>query len=190
MKKISLILIAVFICLLGVLAAFGYWPIVFVNNHPIFYKEFKPAYEIVYLFYRNDVQAFNQNPALLESPEMKEELKRATVQSLIEKKIIEIELAKEIKPDDLKKRVGEKINNINLTDQTFQKGVEALYKLSVDDFKNMVLIPKAQEEILGTILADKGVNLIDWMNKTQKEAKIFIFLSDLKWADNEVKIAK
>lgn len=190
-KNIFLILItAVFVGFIAYLFLGRYYPVAFVNNSPILADEFDQSYNISYNYYYNSIKAAGQDAAILKSDDVIKELKRATLDVLVEQKLIDQELQKRIKPDDLARMIRNKVNSIDSDSYNFKKGSLALYGSSVDNVRKFVLIPKEKEEILaGRLVLDNNpqfAGIDDWLKRKKSEAQVAVLISRLYWDNGEV----
>ncbi|MDI6717706.1 MAG: SurA N-terminal domain-containing protein [Patescibacteria group bacterium] len=187
-KKIIFIVAAVLIISAIFILYKGYWPAAFVGFQPITYAEFQKAYGATSHFYESSLKLYNEDPLLIQSDDVKNELKRAVLDSLIENKIIDKELSNRYKPDDLEKIISEKIGKTDMNLNEVQKGSEILYGLSPKDFKEVVLITKAKQEILEGNLFGENKNYDIWIHEEKLKLKVKIFISNLYWDKAEVKL--
>jgi hypothetical protein len=190
-KKIFIILIfAVFIALGVYFFVSRNYPIAFTGDSSILNRNFQDSYLISYNFYNNSLKANNQDTIILKSDEIIKELKRATLDVLVGQKIIDSELKKRIKSEDLDKIVNEKINSVDLNSDNFNKGTEFIYGTSAENIKNLVLITKAKEEILQgrLILETSQVDFDQWLKQKKAEAKVEILMPGFYWNNGEVGI--
>ncbi len=164
-----------------ILVFVGYWPVATVNGKPIFFYQFSRNYDIARHFYQNDLKIENKDLKILDSSGSQNEIKRATLDSMVDDSLIDQELAKRISSNDLNQILDNKLSNINLDDQSLKQGTEILYGLSNYEFKDYVLIPQAKEEILDGRLAMGGSNINDWLNNARKNAQVSIFIPGFYW---------
>jgi len=165
------------------------YPIAFVDNSSILNSDFQGSYLINYNFYSNSLKANNQDAIILKSDDVIKELKRATLDVLIEQEIIDNELNKRVKADDLLKMIDEKVSVAGLNSDKFKKEVEFLYGASAENIKKLVLIPKAKEEILeGRLILENSQadNFDDWVKQKKSEAKVEILMPEFNWDKTEV----
>ncbi len=192
--KIFVSALVVLILLAVYLIVVGYWPTAFVNYQPIYYKEFQTDYLISHRYYQNSLKASGKDPVVLEADEVKNELKRAVLESLIGERLIDEELNKIIKSQDLSRMIEDKIAKNDLNSENFKKGSEMIYGLSPEEFKKSVLVPKAKEEILeGRLISENNPlsNRLDgWLKEKKSRAKIIILLPGFGWNKGEVEIKK
>ena len=187
-KKYFLFLSVIFAGVIVVMALQGYWPVAFVNSSPIFDYQFKGAYAVAYNYYLSSLKAAKEDPVILKSEEIQKEIRQTVFESLIEQKLIRAELANEIKSKDLADMLERKINSGGPIDsENFKKGVELLYGVSADEFKNIVLIPQAESEIFEGRLILQNKNMDDWINEKVSKADVKIVMPGFYWSSEGIK---
>src|SRR3990167_753047 len=62
-----------------------------------------------------------------------------------------------------------------------------LYGWTIEDFEKIVLAPQARRTLLDEELQKENTDFETWLEKSQKEAKISIYLWRWKWSGTEVK---
>lgn len=191
MKKKFIILVTILFVAAGIYFFVSRnYPVAFVENSSILNTDFQDSYLISYNFYENNLKINNQDTVILKSDDIVKELKRATLDVLVGQKIIDRELEKKIKNEDLAKMIDEKISKVDLSSDKFKKGAESLYGTTAENIKNLVLIPKAKEEILEgrLILENSQTNLDDWLKQKKMETKVEILMPGFYWDKGEVGI--
>ena len=183
------ILIAILILFVAVVLWFIFttnYPIAFVNLKPISAVNFNKNYIASLTYYKNALETYNNKDAkVLEADEVKKEIKRALLESLIEDILVDEQLNKEIKTGDLEKLVDKKIEEIS-NNQNLPKAVEKLYGFTFEDFKNKVLIPQAKKEILESRIFLSGENFEEKLKDIKSKAQIMIFLPGFEWGEKGV----
>ncbi len=71
----------------------------------------------------------------------------------------------------------------------FQNAVRAFYGLSIDEFKDFVLIPEARREVITDALRAKHEDFEAWVKGLQTKASVFILLRGFSWEKGELKAA-
>jgi len=177
--KITFLIIILLIAIVfGLAWATGYYPIAFVKPagsgwlgwQLIFAKSLDTNYSIALNFYKNQLK----NKEI--SVDAQKEIKRATLQSLIEDKIIENEINKKIGTSEFKKQIDEKLNKIDLSTDEIKEGAKLLYGLSVDQLKDTVLTEQAKREIAASLFSSTDRNLADWLKEKLKSSKIIVLI--------------
>ena len=157
------------------------YPIAFVNWRPISLKSFKKDALIASSYYRKALETYDKNQAaVMNSKEVKQEIERAVLDKLIEDNLIQRELEKRLKNNELEKMVNDKIEEA-IKGRDIGKEVEALYGVSFDEFKERFLKPQARREILESRLALENKNINDWLKEIKSKTKAMIFLPGFGW---------
>jgi len=165
----------------------GNYPIVFVDFSAISAKDYNKNYLSSLNYYEKALKTYAQDLQVLEADEAKQEIKRAVLDNLIEDILIDRELKKEIKQDDLNVLVEKKINEISES-QIADKAIETLYGFSFNEFRQRVLKPQAKKEILENRLFLAGIDFDEKMKDIKAQSRVKIFLSELGWNGKEVVI--
>ncbi len=186
------IIYAALICLsallIWLLIANGFWPVAVVNYQPIFYRDWSLGYGAAYRFYENELIRSKSDVKILVDEKYKQELKRASLESLINEKIIHQELVSMFGRRELARLVGGKVDKIDLNKEEMKKGTELLYGLPAENFRRIILIPKAEEEILGEKLLAGGNSLINWLESARGGIKIVFFVKGYYWDKNGLQV--
>lgn len=153
-------------------------------------NDFNEAYAASLNYYEQTQKVYGDDSQLLRSEEVKNEIKKAFLTSLIEDVLIDKELKKEIKSADLKRLVDNKINDIKQGENA-EKAAKILYGFSYEIFKEKVLAPMAKKEILeGRLYYLNNKNIDEYSKEIKEKAKIIILLSGFDWNGKEVIIKK
>lgn len=162
----------------------GFWPVALVNYQPVFYRDWSLFYSATYSFYKNTLNLNKADVTILEDEKYKKEFRRAALESSINEKIIHQELIKRFGRSELARIVSGKVGKIDLNKEEMKKGAELLYGLSAGDFQRIILIPKAEEEILGEKLLAEGNNLSSWLNQKRGGVRVMFFIGGYYWDKN------
>ncbi len=168
------------------------YPAAIVNYQIIAVRDFYADYRASMTYYKNALDVYNEKDfAALESGEVKLEIQRAVLESLIEDILIDKELKSQIGFVELKKIVNRKIEE-SVGGQKIQEAVETLYGLSFEEFRERVLVPQAKREILEgrLFLQNPPVAPDEFLRKLKSKARVLIFLPDFEWNGKEVIIKK
>ncbi len=163
---------------------FGYYPVAIINFRLITASALNEEYAVVYRYYAGAVLLPGKNVEM-ESLEFKKELRRATLQDLIEKSLISQELEKRV-GRDLVGIVEKKINFSTDNKQNLEEAARLLYGLNLADFKEMILAPRAEREILEGRLFLEKKNLDEWVAEATGDARVFILTPEFFWKDGSV----
>lgn len=188
-KQIIFISILFIFAVGGWLIFSGNYPVVMIDWKIITMKNFNEAYAASLNYYEQTQKVYGGDSQLLQSEEVKNEIKKALLTSLIEDVLIDKELKKEIKSDDLKRLVNDKIGNIKRGENA-EKAAEILYGFSYDIFKEKVLEPMTKREILEGRLYLNNKDAEEYLKEIKAKAKIIILLPGFNWSGKEVIIKK
>ena len=191
MSKKSFILIVLFIILLifGAVIWKKSYPIILVGSNIITAKNFNEDFSASLYYYEQNQKIYGGDSQLLQSEEVKNEIKRALLTSLIEDILIDKELRKEMKSEDLARLVINKIGDIKQGENA-EKAAKILYGFSYDIFKKKILEPMAKKEILEGRLYLNDKNIDEYLEKIKSKTKIIILLPEFDWNGKEVIMKK
>ncbi|MEK9154692.1 MAG: SurA N-terminal domain-containing protein [Patescibacteria group bacterium] len=162
------------------------YPIIFVGSKYISANNFNKNYEAALNYYKNALEiSKNDSFEVLNSGEAKIEIQRAVLNNLIEDELIAKALRKELKPEEIKMKVRQKIEEV-LADKDLQKAAEKLYGFSLDDFILRVLEPQARRELLEGRLILKNVDFNEWFKTEKASVKIIILAPGFSWDGDSV----
>ena len=194
MKKLLLSTLGV-----GLLGLIGYfliisraYPVAVVNEQAIGARDLNQNLEAALFSYENTLQAERQRGAEISDqrndPQFILELKRATLNMMIEDVLIEQALTRMLGKAGLEARVAEKLGQANDVNQITQ-AVEALYGLSTDEFLRLVLVPAAWRQILVEELTKTSSGTFEaWLSLERAQASVSVVLSGLTWLNAQVAI--
>lgn len=187
MKILFTLIVIVIFCLI-VLAATGSYPVALVGNMPIFARTWHKAESAAKRFSDAQAQASRALPINFSSDEGRElllEVKRGTLTFLIEDVIIRQ------KGDEVIEGLGVLSRERALealrssTDPT--SAAKAVYGLSLNDFRNLVLLPQARQDVLKEALMEKGQNFDTWLRDAKKSTRVRLFFVPFRWNGETVK---
>lgn len=149
----------------------GLYPVALVNFKVITDRALDNSFKAAMAYYGK-----------LKKPEMSQEefekeIKRATLDKIIEYKII----LENVNPADVESQLASLITE----NKDLERGVLLAYGLSMKDFLNLVLRPQAALEILNRFLKNKNENPDEWLKAKKKLAKVFIF-KKFRWNGQSV----
>ncbi len=184
-KKFFLLVLGGVIIVCGYLVITKSYPIAFVNWRPISLGILEKDYGFAIYYYKKALEIYSKDSSVIDSGEAKREIKRAVLDKLIEDSLIQQELEKRLKSNDVKKMVDNKIGE-SLKETDINKKVETLYGLSLDDFRKRILEPQAKQEIFEARLSLENKNFSEWQKEARGQAKVMIFLPEFGWKDDQV----
>lgn len=159
----------------------GYWPIAMVGYAPITYEEFRENFMMADHFYRSNIKIAGEDERMAEARDIQRDIQRATLEGLIERILIERELRERYSKEDLRQLIENKLSGVDLDSKDMQKGTELLYGLTPQQFKELVLVPKAQQEILEGNLSLRDGSFNGWLAEKKKAARISVFVPSFYW---------
>ena len=163
------------------LVHFGFYPLAVINGSLVSARSFNEEFVLAYQYYARALAGQTD----VSSKEFQKELRRATLNSLIQKALISAGLKEKV-GNDLDSIVENKISAQKIDSQTLEQAARAVYGLSLADFKQMVLIPQAQREILEGRLTLEKKKFEDWLVEATQAAKVFILTPEFYWDKNKV----
>jgi len=163
----------------------GFYPIALVDFKIISSRDFDKDYFGTLTYYKNALDVYDSDSALINADEVKNELKRAVLDNLIENILIDKELKKESSSIDIDELADKKIEEA-IRGKSVKEEAKTLYGFSYKEFKERVLIPQAKKEILETNFLSKGENFEGKIIEVKSKAKVMIFLLGFEWNGKEV----
>jgi hypothetical protein len=193
-NKLNLILLIILILILvfGIIANLNYYPVISVNNVPISAKKLNINMRAA-IYYLNtykklqEERRLNQNTSASLKELSQGEIKLFVLNQLIENELIHQEAEKRI-GSNLKDLVNEKINNY--LNPELEIAALEIYGLNKNDFKNEILIPQAEKDILAGRLFLENKNIADWLKEQKKQAKVIVFDKKFKWNGENLELNK
>lgn len=166
----------------------GIWPIARVGYTPITYNAFRDNFMMADHYYRSNVKIMGESESVVDAKEIQRELQRATMEGMVEQILIAQELEKKYSKDDLRQLIENKVSGIDLGTDDMKKAIELQYGLTPEEFKELRLIPKAQQELLEGNLTLQNGTFNDWLIAKKKEANVSIFVPALYWDGAAVQV--
>jgi hypothetical protein len=190
-NKLNLTLLIILILILVIITGLNYYPVITVNNIPINAKKVNINMRAA-IYYFNAYKKLQESGGLNEistsSKELSgEEIKLFVLNQLIENELIRQE-AKKRMGSDLKNLINEKINNY--LNPEIERAALEIYGLNKNDFKNEILIPQAEKDILAGRLFLENKNIVDWLKEQKKRAEIIVFDRKFKWNGENLELNK
>ncbi len=185
MKKSVLLIAGALLLIVFYLIISKSYPVLVVNSDTASFKLFNRELNAAINYYQKLSEKSDNADIFKELSKAKKEIERALLDKLIEDSLIYKELKIRLKNEDLKNIVNKKIKEA-IDKSDIQKGVEILYGLSVDDFKETVLRPQAEKEILESRFFLENKNFDEWLKNEKARAKIMIFLPGFSWNGEKI----
>jgi predicted flavoprotein YhiN len=165
------------ILVIFIILQFNFYPVALTSKWIITSRQFSKIIESSLVYYQKIFSVYTTSTPITDT-KFQQEIKRATLDKLIEDKIIDEVLLKKLGSEELKKMVDQKLANLSVNDKIADAS-QTLYNLSLKDFKNLVLLPEAKREIL----TEQGIDL----QEIKKSYQPIILIPGLYW-QNEVLI--
>ncbi|MEK9179962.1 MAG: hypothetical protein AAB897_00935 [Patescibacteria group bacterium] len=172
---------------LGVSAIFlvsqGYYPVALVEGDFVSAYEFAREYRAATIYYQNLLKTYG---AAFEEKEKisSADLELAVINSLIENNLI-AKGARAETGEDFEYLLENKLSKF-VGDAELEKAALALYGLEGNEFREDVLIPQAEREILAGRLFLRGEKIEDWLASTKQAAQVIIFSPQFEWNGESV----
>lgn len=179
------LLVAVFV-FGGYLIVSKSYPVALVNSRPIALKFFEKDLSASVNYYKKLLETYRSGSSGAFSLDSKtrNEIKRLLLEKLIEESLIRSELEKRLSEKEIKDIVGRKIEEA-AANADLEKGAEILYGFSLEEFREKVLAPQAEREILeARLFLEKGPpvgGFDDWLKKEKAAANVMIFIGGFSW---------
>ena len=174
-KQIIIWAVGILILLSFILLGLGLYPVVLVSKSIITSRQFNKVIASSLFYYQKTFSVYATSAPINESGFQKE-IKRAVLDKLIEDKIIDEILIKKLGKKELKRLVDEKLIKLAINNEV-AKASQVLYNLSLEDFRNLVLIPQAKTETA----KEQGIKL----EEIRKSYQPIILIPEFYW-QNEV----
>jgi hypothetical protein len=183
-----------FIIAIGVLV-FAYWgisskayPVATVNDSFISTRLFQLAGTAAQTYYEN-VSGIYGGLASTTEAEFQSRMRQVALQALIEDEIVTMELLTIFEAEPLRAAVDKRVAEaLASSSQTTPDTVRALFGLTLDEFNEVVLAPRARLELLETELARSGESADFWLQAALRNARVSISVSDLAWSQGRVEL--
>lgn len=168
----------VLIVFLGSGAAFaaeeGYYPLLLVDGKVVMAQEFNRQYAASLSYYEKYLA--NGSPA---DDAARVRIAESVLTGMVESDLIDAEVRRQTGAD-LPNLIDDRISGFE-KDSGLAAAASSLYGLSFGDFRNEVLVPQAEKDILSGELFLKGQNLQDWLAAKKKSAQVVIFSPLYRW---------
>ena len=160
----------------------GIIPVALVNQSFIDARDFTESVASIEHYYQEIARQAKEKNKENELSSL--EIERATLDKLIENELIRVELEKRIVKEEIQSLVSKKIGALEeVKTPQFGGAVMALYGISADRFRELVLEPKAREEIFAESLEDEDNDFDSAIQSLRDRAKVRILVPGLHWED-------
>lgn len=162
------------------------YPVALVNSRPIALKSFERNFFASVNYYKKILETYQggYSGAFSLDSKTRNEIKRLLLEKLIEESLIRSELERRLSEKEIKDIVGRKIEEA-AANADLGKGAEILYGFSLEEFKEKVLTPQAEREILEARLFLENSSSVggfeNWLKNEKAAANVMIFIGGLSW---------
>ncbi|MBI4193342.1 MAG: hypothetical protein HY536_01815 [Candidatus Colwellbacteria bacterium] len=163
----------------------GYYPAAVVNGSLIGARTLDDSVASVEHYYDQAIATYGEL-ATVPQDVSSLELRRATLDKLIENQLIYATLREEIGEHQLAQAVTGKISALQDQNPDLKEAVATLYGLSFERFETLVLVPQARLEILIEQLTSSESSFPSWIEGARQKARVLIFEPDLAWDGSQV----
>lgn len=154
------------------------YPVATVNDQMISAKALQESYQAGYNYFSKALSPADLSQRSEE--EFQQEVRRASLDTLIEVTLVEQELNRLFDPEAVEQEALRRVNNTTTTEKTIE-ATQKIMDISLADFKQLILIPEARKEILIEEFVKSGEKYDDWAKEARLSAKVTLFLTDLVW---------
>ncbi len=152
----------------------GLYPVAVVNGGFIMARDFDKMAQSAEFFYSRALDTYNKGKVEGEQSEnLRREVEKATLDKLIERKLIAVELKSRL-AERAEVSVDKKL--LTVENQNLEGAARDLYGLSIADFREMVLRPEAEREVLRDIFRSENVSFESWLEAAKSGASTIVLL--------------
>ena len=165
----------------------GLYPVAWVNGSPIFYATWKKIEksEKQFLNVRQKISESNRISAASSLEVFNDNNPSLFALSfLIDDKITEKEGMEVVK--NLGELSQKRMNDTLAAQGDMSSAVKAVYGLSLNDFKRLILKPQARRDVLSVFLASQNLDYAEWLNQKKEQASVKIFFGPFSWNGKEL----
>ncbi len=164
----------------------GLYPVAIVDSKIIFAKDFRKVTESAFAFYSTAVAVYKKQELSEEDGDkLFNEIRRATLEKLIEQSIVGKELSNRL-GGGVRAIIDNRLQSVE--NDKLEEMAPRLYGLSAEEFKDMVLAPEAAAELLANDFKSKNEDYTAWLSNAKKAASVTVLVSGVKWVEDRVEI--
>ncbi|MDP2629587.1 MAG: SurA N-terminal domain-containing protein [Candidatus Harrisonbacteria bacterium] len=166
------------------------YPVASVGTSFISAQKLETSYQAGLSYYQKEASLALSEEEVAKS-EFQQELRRATLDKLIEHKLIQQLLYGLLGSEEAEARVEARIGEV-LETRTAQtdEAVQRVFGLDWQDFETLIVRPEAERELLAQHLEGEGIEFISWFDEQLRSAEIEVLISGFEWRVNEVEIVQ
>ncbi|QQG45060.1 MAG: hypothetical protein HYW89_03600 [Candidatus Sungiibacteriota bacterium] len=180
--KVILLVIGMVVGLFLVSVMTGFYPVALVDGAPIFYRTWKKTEEAAKHFANTQLVSRGSKPIDFSAPQNSELLlagRKDTLTSLIEDTILHQGGKKLHK--GFERLVAAKVSTALKDNEDIEQAAKLVYNLDLDDFKELVLLPQAQGEVVAEILEKQNQDFEGWLREAKKQKRVFLMFVPFSW---------
>ncbi len=163
------------------------YPAATVNGRCITDKKYEDSFAVAYNYSKKILEAQRGDLEIINTAEFQKRTKQTVLDTLIEQDLINAYLKTTMKRSELKEIIDGKINDA-LAGNDIKKGVEDLYGISMEDFRESILVPQAKREIIEGKFFIENKNFEDWLKEQKTKARVSIFVSGVRWNNGKAEM--
>lgn len=189
MNKFYIFLIILIIFGGGLIFIFraGWHPVALVNSQLIWDWALEKEHASALVYYGNAVQTYEDIDPAKKQEQLEliqGDLRRAVLDKIIEKIIIS-NGARQLIGDNkdllVKNKIEKYLENTKLT-----AAAKELFNLDPNDFRNIVLVPQAEKELVEEQLISEGRDFDNWLLQQKKQARVYLFTKEFSWSETVI----
>lgn len=180
------ILIVLVACCVAIVLAFGYYPIANVNGTTISARTFRAqlAGARTYSRHARDTYAEAPTSSIQFAAASDAELAGLVLDTAIENALVHKGL-RDLVGDNAHIIVEEKVDTY-ASQGELASAAQTLFGLSTESFREHILTPQAEREVLGSKLFLEGKTIDVWLRETRTSARVNIFSPRYAWDGSKV----
>lgn len=188
--KTRLLVIAGLVLLIGLtlIADLGYYPAMSVNGFWLSQRQVEKNLAAAGRYEENFVRTYRPLLSSSSGTVNLSDLKAAVLSSLVDQTLIHRVLKADLGPR-FESLVHERLNEVVSSTEIFEAG-RALYGLDREDFKEIVLVPQAERDLLTSRLFLKSKKLSDWLDLERRQSQVRVFSDKFYWDGERVAAKK
>ena len=161
----------------------GYYPVALVNGSFVSARTVNREYAASDFYYHKMLETYGDK-AFGTSTLAATDLEASAMEKIVEDILVEKAAQKEV-GSALTDLVASKLSAVG-SDTELQTAAGTLYGLDQNGFRDFVLVPQAERDILSGRLFLKGQKFDDWLVEAKQSANVSIFSSQFRWTSQGV----
>ena len=177
---------AVVLVVIIILVATDRYPIMVVNGALISARRFEQNFASAAVYRDNLVRSNEGSQETVEALQRVtfEDLGAGVLDQLVAAVLVDRGARREV-GSDLPGLVHGKIDEYG-NDPEIQRGVQTLYGMGYADFRDEVLVPQAERDILAGRLFLRGQDIEQWLAGERQQASVYVLSSRFRWDGEKV----